>query len=142
MKELEEQITGKKEDSTTSKTPITQEDKDKQIKEKYPNPKEYAEGMVNNNKSYDKAFKRLQDLYGIDADTAQKILREAIKNKPKEKDYGKFVDPTKPAPKKRPEKSFGSSINPFDDEESVEKAQAEWDKLYGDTHNPDGSVKK
>lgn len=125
-----------------SKTPVSQEDKDNQIKEKYPNPEEYAEGMVNNNKSYDKAFKRLQDLYGIDADTAQKILREAIKNKPKEKDYGKFVDPTKPAPKKRPEKSFGSSINPFDDEESVEKAQAEWDKLYGDTHNPDGSVKK
>jgi len=140
MKELEEQITGEKSD--TSKTPVSQEDKDNQIKEKYPNPEEYAEGMVNNNKSYDKAFKRLQDLYGIDADTAQKILREAIKNKPKEKDYGKFVDPTKPAPKKRPEKSFGSSINPFDDEESVEKAQAEWDKLYGDTHNPDGSVKK
>ena len=140
MKELEEQITGEKSD--TSKSTKTQEQKFEDVKKEFPNAPDFIQNAVNKDKDLDRVFKLVQQIYGVDSKIAQQLLSQAQKNKPKKKDYGKFIDLTKPAPTGRPKKSFGSSINPFDDEESVEKAQKEWDEVYGDTHNTDGSVKK
>ena len=134
MEAEQDKITGGGDTSTTPKVK-TQQEKFDEVKTEFPNAPDFISNAVNSDKDLNKIFKLVQQIYGVDSKIAQQLISQAQKNKPKKKDYGSFVDLTKPAP---PRPSGGII---FDNDEE-EKAMAEWDKKYGATHNEDGSLKK
>ena len=134
MEAEQDKISGGGDTSTTPKVK-TQQEKFDEVKTEFPNAPDFISNAVNSDKDLNKIFKLVQQIYGVDSKIAQQLISQAQKNKPKKKDYGSFVDLTKPAP---PRPSGGII---FDNDEE-EKAMAEWDKKYGATHNEDGSLKK
>ena len=112
------------------------EDINAKIKEKFPTAEDFVKnslGKASARDNPDRIVQGIMKIYGIDFNAASSLMDSAIKSLPKKQVY---VDPTKPAPTKRP---TGGYL--FDSDEE-EKAMEEWDKTYGKTHNPDGSPKK
>ena len=134
MEAEQDKISGGGDTSTTPKVK-TQQEKFDEVKIEFPNAPDFISNAVNSDKDLNKIFKLVQQIYGVDSKIAQQLISQAQKNKPKKKDYGSFVDLTKPAPQ-RPSGGF------FTDSDEEKKAMAEWDKKYGATHNEDGSLKK
>jgi len=131
FKEYQKNKKGAKSGDTTKP-----EDVNAKIKEKFPNAEDFVKnslGKASARDDPDKIVQGIMKIYGIDFNAASSLMDSAIKSLPKKQVY---VDPTKPAPTKRP---TGGYL--FDSDEE-EKAMEEWDKTYGKTHNPDGSPKK
>ena len=82
----------------TKEPQVSEEEKVKMVKEKYPEPSGFATTQLNklykkgkpSDKQMQNLFVQIQKIYQVDQDTARKILQQAIENKPKEPDYGTF----------------------------------------------------
>tara|TARA_E500000318_G_scaffold26067_1_gene25855 strand:+ start:768 stop:2210 length:1443 start_codon:yes stop_codon:yes gene_type:complete len=136
QEEVEKEITGQdKIEDTAPKVKKTEKEIFEDIKKQFPNAPDFVAQGVNEGRNLNKLFKRVQQIYGVDSKIAQQLIGQAQKNKPKKKDYGTFIDLTKPAP----ERPSGGIIYDSDEEK---KAMDDWDKTYGETHNEDGSLKK
>jgi len=115
------------------------EDINAKIKEKFPTAEDFISNSLSrfgnspSNDNLNQIYNNIQRFYDIESGEATKILDKILRSTPKKQVY---VDPTKPAPTKRPTGGY------LFDSDAEEKAMEEWDKTYGKTHNPDGSPKK